>query len=107
MKVKSIAECSKGSILQYFQSSLSYYLSLRSLFCLFLGGRFTQVVLYNMCCQFIVCCFPIMVGSHSCVWLYDIVLVCLFVFCNQFAEERERCFVVKFNCILVSMRVFA
>ena len=35
MQVKSIAECSKGSILQYFQPSLSYHLLLRSLFCLF------------------------------------------------------------------------
>ena len=31
MQVKSIAECSKGSILQYFRPSLSYHLSLRSL----------------------------------------------------------------------------
>ena len=45
MQVKSIAECSKGSILQYFRPSLSYYLSIRSLFCLFLSGRFTQVLL--------------------------------------------------------------
>ena len=47
MQVKSIAECSKGSILQYFRSSLSYHLSLRSLFCLFLIARFTQVLLYS------------------------------------------------------------
>ena len=33
MQVKSIAECSKGSILQYFGPSLSYHLSLRFLFC--------------------------------------------------------------------------
>ena len=46
MQVKSIAECSKGSILQYFQPSLSYYLSLGSLFCLFLSCGFTQVLLY-------------------------------------------------------------
>ena len=45
MQVKSIAECSKGSILQYFQPSLSYHLSVRSLFCLFLSGRFTLVLL--------------------------------------------------------------
>ena len=36
MQFKNIAECSKGSILQYFQPSLSYHLSLRSLFCLFI-----------------------------------------------------------------------
>ena len=32
MQVKSIAECSNESILQYFRPSLSYHLSLRSLF---------------------------------------------------------------------------
>ena len=46
MQVKSIAECSKGSILQFFLPSLSYLLSLRSLFCLFLSGRLRQVLLY-------------------------------------------------------------
>ena len=46
MQVKSIAECSKGSILQYFRPSLSYHLSLRLLFCLVFSGRFTQVLLY-------------------------------------------------------------
>ena len=35
MQVKSIAECSKGSILQYFWPSLSYHLLLRSLFFVF------------------------------------------------------------------------
>ena len=46
MQVKSIAECSKGSILNYFRPSLSYQLSLRSLFCLFLSGHITQVLLH-------------------------------------------------------------
>ena len=41
-QVKNIAECSKGIILQYFRS---YHLSLRYLFCLFLSGRFRQVLL--------------------------------------------------------------
>ena len=36
---------SKGSILQYFRASLSYHLSLRSLFCLFLSGCLRQVLL--------------------------------------------------------------
>ena len=46
MQVKNIAECSKGSILQYFGPSLSYHLSLLiSLFCLFLSGRLRQVLL--------------------------------------------------------------
>ena len=46
MQVKSIAECSKGSILQYFRLSLSYHSSLISLFCQFFRSRFTQVLLY-------------------------------------------------------------
>ena len=45
MQVKSIAECSKGSILQYFQPSLKYYFALRPLFCLFLSGALRQVLL--------------------------------------------------------------
>ena len=44
MQVKNIAE----SILQYFWTSLSYHLSLRSLFCLFLSGRLRQVLLYML-----------------------------------------------------------
>ena len=35
------------SILQYFQPSLSYHLSLRPLFCLFLSGRLRQILLYQ------------------------------------------------------------
>ena len=46
MQVKSIAECSKGSILQYFRPSLSYHLSLRLQFCPLLRGRLRQVLLY-------------------------------------------------------------
>ena len=43
MQVKSIAECSKGGILQYFWPSISYHLSFRSLlFFVFLSGCFTQ-----------------------------------------------------------------
>ena len=43
---ESIAESSKGSILQYFRPSLSYHLSLRIFVCLFLRGCFTQLLLY-------------------------------------------------------------
>ena len=35
------------SFLQYFRPSLSYILSLQPLFCLFLSGRFRQVLLYQ------------------------------------------------------------
>ena len=38
-----------GSILQYFQPSLRYHLSLRPLFCLFLSGCFTQVFISFFC----------------------------------------------------------
>ena len=47
MQVKCIAECSKGSIMQYFRPSLSSRLSLRSLFCLLLSGRLRQVLMYS------------------------------------------------------------
>ena len=50
MHVNSIAECSKGSILQYFRPSLSYHFPLRPLFCLFLSGRLRQVLLYYVIC---------------------------------------------------------
>ena len=46
MKVKNIAECSKGSILQYFQPALSDNWSWKPIFGLFESGRFTQVLLY-------------------------------------------------------------
>ena len=45
MQVKSIAECTKGSILQYFRPALSYHMALRPLFCVFLSGRLRQVLL--------------------------------------------------------------
>ena len=53
MLVKSIAECSKWSILQYFRHSLSYHLSIRFLFCLFLSGRLRQVLLFIECSKII------------------------------------------------------
>ena len=43
MQVKRIAECSNGSILQYFRPSLSYHLYIRSLLCLFWSDRLRQV----------------------------------------------------------------
>ena len=43
MQVKSMAECSPWSILQYFRPALNYHPSLRLLFCLFLSGCLRQV----------------------------------------------------------------
>ena len=40
---QTIAECFKGSLLQYFLASLSYHLSLRALFYLFLRGATCKV----------------------------------------------------------------
>ena len=48
IKVKSIAECSKGSILQYFWPALSDNWLWKPIFSLFESGRFTQVLLYNL-----------------------------------------------------------
>ena len=39
MQVKSIAECSPWSILQYFRPTLSYHMALRPFYCIFLSGR--------------------------------------------------------------------
>ena len=47
MKVKSIAECSKWSILQYFWPALSNNWSWKSNFGLFKSVCFTQVLLYT------------------------------------------------------------
>ena len=47
MQIKSIAECSKGAFCNTFDLYYATYLSLRSLFCLFLSGCFTQVLLYS------------------------------------------------------------
>ena len=48
MQVKSIAECSKGSILQYFRPSFMIKLPfvIKIFFCLLLSGHFIQVLLY-------------------------------------------------------------
>ena len=48
MKVKSIAECSKGSILQYFWPALSDNWSWKPVFGVFKSGHFTQVLLYTL-----------------------------------------------------------
>ena len=48
LKVKSIAECSTLSILQYFWSALSYNWSWKPIFGLFESGCFSQVLLYLM-----------------------------------------------------------
>ena len=57
MQVKSNAECSKGSILQLFQPSFSYQLSVRPLFCLFLSDSLTQVLLYHLSLRPLFCLF--------------------------------------------------
>ena len=99
MQVKSVAECSKGSILQYFRPSLSYHLSLRSLFCLVLSGRFTQVLLDvqnhtwtpcplgNLSCIFVVCWFfskstPPKNSFRNTIWVS-----------NRLDPDRAQCFV--------------
>ena len=48
MKVKSIAECSPWSILQYFWPALSNKWFWKPIFGLFESGRFTQVLLYSI-----------------------------------------------------------
>ena len=79
MQVKSIAECSNGSILQYFRPSLSYHLSLRYLFCLFMSGRLRQVLLYVL-----------FFWWHTC-WLVFGMLMCHFLVifpCSYFSSSH-------------------
>ena len=59
LQVKSIAECSKGSILQYFQPSLSYQLSLRSLLCLSYTGFTAASLKYSACQSVEKCCYVV------------------------------------------------
>ena len=63
IQVKSIAECSKVSILQYFRPSLSYHFPLSPLICLFLSGRLRQVLLYfDVLCHFV---FQLLILYHQ------------------------------------------
>ena len=50
MQVKSIAECSKGSILQYFRPSLSYIETffVKTIVLSILSGRFRQGLLHTI-----------------------------------------------------------
>ena len=57
MQVKSIAECSLGAFCNTFELHLATNLSLRHLLCLFLSGRFREVLLYL--CH----------GAFSCAWI--------------------------------------
>ena len=65
MQVKSIAECSQRSILQYFRPSLGCHLSLRSLLCLFLSGRCTQVLLCMHTLRVPISAYAIVPKSHE------------------------------------------
>ena len=49
MQVKSLQNAPMGAFCNTFYPSLSYHLSLRSLFCLFLSGCLRQVLLYCFC----------------------------------------------------------
>ena len=73
IQAKSIAECSPWSILQHFRPSLSYHLSLRSLFCLFLSGCLRQVCLYKHYICFLLS-FVLMIESIA-LWIVSTILI--------------------------------
>ena len=79
MQVKSIAECSKGSILQYFLPSLSYHLSLRSLFCQLLSGRLRQVLLYVKVTVNEILFKPQETATLHSIWRYSDLIVELYI----------------------------
>ena len=73
--------------LQYCQPALSYHLSLRPLFCLFLSGRLRQVSLYNFLTMriysacwviFHAVCWVMGIFFHAACWVifHAIVVVC-------------------------------
>ena len=66
-----------GNILQNFRLSLSYHLSLRSLFCLFLIGRLRQIFLYmeNTDTHILLVCFSICLRKTNFlrIFIYGIV----------------------------------
>ena len=55
MQVKSIAECCKGSILQYFRPPLRYHFPVRPWFCISLSGRIRQNLIYLERFEIIIC----------------------------------------------------
>ena len=57
----------QASILQYFWPSLSYHLSLRPLFCLFLSGCLKQVLLYHLS---LTKCLSVISGWRCCIQLW-------------------------------------
>ena len=69
MQAKSIAECSKGSILQYFRPFLSYHFPLRPLFCLFLSGHLRQVLLSIKISYLVLVHFIITLSKHL-FWVF-------------------------------------
>ena len=60
MKVRSIAECSPWSILQYFWPALSDNWSWKPIFGLFESGCFTQILLYIKWKNICICLFDLM-----------------------------------------------
>ena len=92
MQVKSIVECSKGSIMQYFWPSLSYQLSLRPIFCLILSGRFTQVLLYALNGFFLLVWYN-KLGIVSCIYQgatgYSFKKYCIFFSKDQFCHSKQ------------------
>ena len=77
----------KGSILQYFRPSLSYQLSLRILFCLFLSVRplydllcfFSVLCLLCLCARLFICALWSPAGKGLTSWLSFVVSSCEFV----------------------------
>ena len=65
---QSIAECSEGSILQYFRPSLSYHLSLRYFFFIFEWPFYTGITVFILTCA----SFNISVIMNPCVRTFRI-----------------------------------
>ena len=82
MYVKSFAECTKRSILQYFRPSF------RSLFCLFLSGGLRQVYGYHVVYRYMMQ--GLMVPESLIVVSILIASDCLFVLVKQISPTKAR-----------------
>ena len=77
------------SILQFFQPSLSYHLSSRPLFCLFMSGHFRQILLYQspLILTELFQHYLINVSYFTACYLYQVMMTLLFL--NDVANDAE------------------
>ena len=92
MKVESIAECSKGSILQYFWPALSDNWAWKPIWGLFESGPFTQALLYAT----IYVCADALCPNQQ-VFIHVRKITCLPALNQHQAEDKVSCSRTQYN----------